>query len=53
MKKTTLIIIKYSIIILIALIVFVVPTKNFADVGSFETYDSDSSWDSDYSSSYD
>lgn len=52
MKKTTLIIIKYSIIILIALTILIIPTKKIADVGSFETYD-DSSWDSDYSSSYD
>ena len=53
MKKRTLRIIKYHVIIWISLVVLFVPTKRFADVGSFETYDSDSSWDSDYSSSYD
>ena len=52
MKKATLRIIKYSIIMLIVVAICGIPTKNFADVGSFETYD-DSSWDSDYSSSYD
>lgn len=45
---------KKNIFLLIILIIFVTNTLSFADVGSFDRYDSDwgsSSWDSSYSSS--